>query len=40
MKTKIVLWNVRGLNDKEKRLRIRGLHKDWKADIVYLQEAK
>jgi hypothetical protein len=40
MKPKIVSWNVRGLNEKEKRLRIRGLLRDWKADIVCLQETK
>jgi len=40
MKPKIVSWNVRGLNEKEKRLRIRGLFADWKAYIVCLQETK
>jgi hypothetical protein len=36
MKPKIVLWNVRGPNDKEKRARIRGLLSGWKVDIVCL----
>jgi hypothetical protein len=36
MKPKIVSWNVRGLNDEEKRLRIRGLLRDLKANIVCL----
>jgi hypothetical protein len=31
---------VRGLNAEEKRLRIRGLMSDWKADIVCLEETK
>jgi hypothetical protein len=30
MKLKIVSWNVRGLNENEKRLRIRGFLRDWK----------
>lgn len=34
MKPKIVSCNVRGLNEKEKRSRIRSLVKDLKADIV------
>lgn len=40
MKPKIVSWNVKGLNEKETRLRIRGLLKDWKADIICLLETK
>jgi exonuclease III len=40
MKPKIIVWNVRGLNAFKKRLRIRGLLKDWKADIVCLIEIK
>ncbi|KAF5461862.1 hypothetical protein F2P56_017925 [Juglans regia] len=40
MKPKIVSWNVRGLNELEKRLRIRHLLREWKADIVCLQEVK
>ena len=40
MKPKIVFWNVRGLNVVEKRLRIRHLIREWKADIVCLQETK
>jgi hypothetical protein len=34
MKPEIVMWNVRGLNELNKRLRIKGLLRDWKADIV------
>ncbi|KAF5479667.1 hypothetical protein F2P56_000468 [Juglans regia] len=40
MKHKILSWNVRGLNKVEKRLRIRRLLREWKADIVCLQETK
>jgi exonuclease III len=39
-KLKIVSWNVRGLNERDKRLRIRGLIRERKADIVCLQEIK
>jgi hypothetical protein len=40
MTPKISMWNVRGLNAIEKRLEIRGLLRDWKADIVCLVETK
>jgi hypothetical protein len=40
MKPKILTWKVRGLNAIEKRLEIRGLLKEWKADIVCLVETK
>ena len=40
MKPKIIVWNVRGLNAFKKRLWIRGLLKEWKADIVCLIETK
>jgi exonuclease III len=40
MKPKILMWNVRGLNELNKRLRIRGLLRDWNADIVCLLEKK
>lgn len=40
MKPEIVMWNVRGLNELNKRLRIKGLLRDWKADIVCLLETK
>ena len=39
MKPKIVYWNVRGLNEINKHL-IKNLLRDWKADIVCLQETK
>ncbi|KAG6668612.1 hypothetical protein CIPAW_01G183000 [Carya illinoinensis] len=40
MKPKIVSWNVCGLNEINKRLRIRNLLREWKANIVCLQETK
>ena len=40
MKPKIVSWNVRGLNEVEKHVRIRHLIREWKANIVCLQETK
>jgi exonuclease III len=40
MTPKILMWNVKGLNAIEKRLEIRGLLRDWKADIVCFVETK
>ena len=40
MSLKIISWNVRGLNDGSKRLMVRHLLKQWKADLVCLQETK
>ena len=40
MNTKILTWNVRGLHDRDKRLRIKNLLKEWHADVVCLQETK
>jgi exonuclease III len=40
MNLKIVTWNVRGLNDREKRLQIKNLIKMWGADVICLQETK
>jgi exonuclease III len=40
MKLKILSWNVRGLNEEEKRMRMKGLIREWMEDIVYLQETK
>ena len=31
---------MRGLNEQDKRLRVRNLIRNWKADIVFLQETK
>ncbi|KAF5461248.1 hypothetical protein F2P56_021060 [Juglans regia] len=40
MKPKIVSWNVRGLHDPNKRLQVRNLLRQWKGDIICLQETK
>jgi hypothetical protein len=40
MKPKILSWNVKWLNKEEKRMKIKGLIKGWKANIVCLQENK
>jgi hypothetical protein len=34
MKHKIISWNVRDLNERDKRLRISNLLRLWKVDIV------
>ena len=36
MKHRILSWNVRGLNEGKKRLRVRRLLSQWKVDIVCL----
>lgn len=40
IKPKILSWNVRGLNDCNKRLRIKSLLRMWKVDVVCFQETK
>ena len=40
MNLRIVSWNVRGLNEQDKRLWVKNLIRKWKADIVCLQETK
>lgn len=40
MNLKIISWNVRGINDAGKRLRISNLLKSWKPNIICLQETK
>jgi hypothetical protein len=35
---KILYWNVRGLNERYKCIRLRNLHRDWKAGIVCLKK--
>lgn len=40
MKVKILSWNIRGLNDWDKRSTITSLVRKWKADILCLQETK
>lgn len=40
VKPKILSWDVRGLNDPNKHLRIKSIFCNWKVDIVCLQEMK
>ena len=40
MKMKMISWNVRGLNDPQKRLVVKNLLREWKCDVVCLQETK
>ena len=35
MKPIIISWNVKELNNRDKRLRVSSLLRDWKVDIVY-----
>ena len=40
MKLKMISWNVRGLNDPQRRLVVRNLLREWKGDIICLQGTK
>ena len=40
MNLKILSWNVRGLNDRRKRSIVKNLLRDWKCDVICLQETK
>lgn len=40
MSLNIITWNVRGLNNRDKRLCIKNMIKDWRVDIICLQETK
>jgi exonuclease III len=40
MKLKILSWNVRGINEMDKRLCIKGLIRDLNVDLVCLMETK
>ena len=37
---KLLSWNVRGINDKEKRLLIKNVLRDWRCNLVCFQETK
>ena len=40
MNLKIISWNVRGLNDSRKCLIVKNLLREWKCDVICLQETK
>lgn len=40
MKFKLVMWNVRGLNDKDKRRLVKSVMEGWNADNNCMQETK
>ena len=40
MNLKILSWNVRGLNDCQKRLIVKNLLREWKCDVICLQETE
>jgi hypothetical protein len=40
MNPRLISWNVRGLNQRTKRLKIGNLLRQWKANIICLQETK
>jgi exonuclease III len=40
MNCNILSWNVRGLNSPDKRLMVRNLLRQWRVDIICLQETK
>jgi exonuclease III len=40
MKLKIISWNVRGLNNPQKRGVVKNWLCEWKCDVVCLQETK
>ncbi len=40
MKLKLLTWNVRGLNDPKKQVVLKNWLRNWKVDVVCLQETK
>ena len=40
MNLKLLSWNVRGLNNPQKRYTVKNLLKEWKCDVVCFQETK
>jgi exonuclease III len=40
MKMHIITWNVRGLNNPNKRQVVKNMLREWKGDLVCLQDTK
>lgn len=40
MNLKIISWNIRGMNSSRKRLVIKNMMRNWKADVVCFREKK
>ena len=40
MSLRLLSWNVRGLNNPQKREVCKNFLKEWRCDVVYLQETK
>jgi len=37
---RLLSWNVRGLNDREKRVLLKNVLREWNCDLICLQETK
>lgn len=37
---RLLSWNVRGINDRDKKVLLKSFLRDWKCDLVCLQETK
>ena len=40
MKLKLLTWNLKGLNDPKKRVVLKNWLREWKVDVICLQETK
>ena len=37
---RFISWNVKGINDRDKRVLLKNFLRDWKCDLICLQETK
>ena len=37
---RLLSWNVKGINDRDKKVLLKIFLRDWKCDLVFLQETK